>query len=452
MRALLAVVAVVLAASNASAQVGAYLNRTGSGARAAGMANAFVAVSDDGTAASWNPAGLALLRNPEASVVASNVDLAVTFEGYRSLDGLSTFTPRHPKTQSAFLEFASLAVPFTVKGRRATLQADWRRIYDLTTTFGGDVTRQPLRPDGPPSVHLDLDETTQGAIDVWTAAGAVSLGPRLSLGASVNSWRGGWTTVAAVAENAGGTTEFGRLQQDFSLRGSTVGFGALLTWPRLSVGAVYTRPFWAGMTSNTVLRSSVLPDIETRFGPNVRGRLPGNFALGTAFSPRPRWRVALDVTREEWKDFVIEGLPQGPASFFDGQPPETTSARDTTAVNLGAERLVERAEYLVPLRFGVGFEPQGSRDPVTRDPVRYVMVAFGTGINTNTVKIDAAVQYRWTSFQETQLLLLEGHLLGAPDAIGRTASREWRVKVSAIYRLTDSEGLKSFLRRIWSGS
>ncbi len=41
----------------------------GAGARAAGMADAFIAVSDDGTAASWNPAGLAQLRAPEFSVV-----------------------------------------------------------------------------------------------------------------------------------------------------------------------------------------------------------------------------------------------------------------------------------------------------------------------------------------------------------------------------------------------
>ena len=57
-------------ASGAAAQVGLVFNRTGSGARAAGMANAFIAISDDGTAASWNPSGLAQLRKPELSVVA----------------------------------------------------------------------------------------------------------------------------------------------------------------------------------------------------------------------------------------------------------------------------------------------------------------------------------------------------------------------------------------------
>jgi hypothetical protein len=53
MRALV-VVALVLLGASAHAQTGVVFNRSGSGARAAGMANAFIAVSDDGTAASWN--------------------------------------------------------------------------------------------------------------------------------------------------------------------------------------------------------------------------------------------------------------------------------------------------------------------------------------------------------------------------------------------------------------
>src|SRR6266581_6250480 len=41
----------------------------GSGARAFGMGGAFLARADDATAASWNPAGLSYLRNPEVSIV-----------------------------------------------------------------------------------------------------------------------------------------------------------------------------------------------------------------------------------------------------------------------------------------------------------------------------------------------------------------------------------------------
>ena len=87
------------------------LTRAGSGARAAGMANAFVAVSDDGTAASWNPAGLAQLRKPELSLVHSTIGREPSWEGFRSVDGAHAFTTAQASYTLASPEFASLAVP-----------------------------------------------------------------------------------------------------------------------------------------------------------------------------------------------------------------------------------------------------------------------------------------------------------------------------------------------------
>ena len=46
----------------------------GSGARAMGMAGAFIAIADDATAASWNPAGLIRLERPEVSIVGAYFD------------------------------------------------------------------------------------------------------------------------------------------------------------------------------------------------------------------------------------------------------------------------------------------------------------------------------------------------------------------------------------------
>ena len=46
----------------------------GSGARAQGMGGAFIAVADDATAASWNPAGLVQVERPEVSLVGAYVD------------------------------------------------------------------------------------------------------------------------------------------------------------------------------------------------------------------------------------------------------------------------------------------------------------------------------------------------------------------------------------------
>lgn len=48
-------------------------NPVGSGARAVGMGSAFIAVADDATAASWNPAGLIQLDRPEMSIAGEHL-------------------------------------------------------------------------------------------------------------------------------------------------------------------------------------------------------------------------------------------------------------------------------------------------------------------------------------------------------------------------------------------
>ena len=48
-------------------EIGTSPNPVGSGARAMSKGNAFIAVADDATAASWNPGGLTQLQEPEWS-------------------------------------------------------------------------------------------------------------------------------------------------------------------------------------------------------------------------------------------------------------------------------------------------------------------------------------------------------------------------------------------------
>ena len=108
-----AALALVLAAAAEVRAQGVALSRAGSGARAAGMGDAFVAVSDDGTAASWNPAGLAQLRQPEFSFVYALSDQGLALSGLRSPDDRSLYAYRYPETgASSSVDFASAAASF----------------------------------------------------------------------------------------------------------------------------------------------------------------------------------------------------------------------------------------------------------------------------------------------------------------------------------------------------
>jgi hypothetical protein len=171
---------------------------------------------------------------------------------------------------------------------------------------------------------------------------------------------------------------------------------------------------------------------------DARFRFPRSFGVGAAGRLPARWTIAASVTYDDWTDAVVDRLPgqPGPINFFDGLPPDLTTSRDTVSLNLGAEHLLVHEGSVIPLRFGFGWEPQGGMDPVTRDPVTYKLAAAGAGYNTNAVKLDAAVQFRWGGIDTTEPLSVAGLLdPSRRDAVARASAREWRVKASVIYRL-----------------
>jgi hypothetical protein len=440
----------LLSSASASAQVGFVFNRSGSGARAAGMANAFIAVSDDGTAASWNPAGLGQIRKPELSVVSSTTGRSGSAGGFRTLDNLSTFSPSAASYRSTYLDFASLAVPVTVWGKPVTFQGAWRRLYSLDDREVTSTTREPASPEAPPPVRIDTNTDLVGAVDVLSIAAAVKLTPRLALGATFNFWRGDWTEDDVVGQTplAGpGLPASLMFSQSTRIRGDNLGLGLMLTYPRWSFGLVHQSPLRSDFHNQTSVTFSGVPapPAATRDGTL---RFPRSFGIGGAWRPAPRWTVALDLTRDQWSETVVDTPETGSQNFLDGLPADRTSTRDTLSVNAGAERLFVGESFVVPLRFGVAWEPQGARSPYTLDPVNFVMLAVGTGYNTNSLKLDAAFQYRWTSFQDGSSYGL-APASGIPVAVGERSLQEWRLKLSLILRVTDTDKLRRTLRKIF---
>ena len=98
-------------------------NPVGSGARALGQGNAFIAVADDATAANWNPGGLSQLWKPE---------LSLALEGYsRQIDWSAT---GHPEADGGDdlrlkdLNYASIVVPLPCE-RNAVLSLSYLKQY-----------------------------------------------------------------------------------------------------------------------------------------------------------------------------------------------------------------------------------------------------------------------------------------------------------------------------------
>ena len=435
----------------AHAQIGLSLNRAGSGARAAGMGDAFIAVSDDGTAASWNPAGLAQLRQPEFSLVYVVSQHGLSLAGVRSPDDRFAYAvPAYAYTNGS-IDFASGAVPFAIRGKPVTLQAGWHRLYQLGVDLTGNIDRVPLNPSGPATL-LSRDSQTRGNIDLFSAAGAVKVTSHLALGLSADFWRGAWTDRTTLVEaSAGDAPAFFATSTNVHLRGQSLSGGILLTYPAWNVGLVYHAPFWSSFHFQGQVLSSV-SEPRSVDATSPRFRLPRSMGAGVARRFGARWMVAAALTHDQWTDALLDRRPGEPeaVNFFDNAPPDLSTARDTLSFNAGVEHLFLREGSVVPLRLGIGWEPQGGTDPLTRDPVNFLLLCGGAGYNTNRFKFDAAVQYRRGSFLVSDVYSVATADAGVGrDAVGRAATREWRIKVSAIYRLADTDALRGALRRIF---
>ncbi len=438
-------------ASLASAQVGVSFNRAGSGARAAGMANAFIAISDDGTAASWNPGGLAQLRKPELSLVTTTIGDDVTASGFRTRDDLAWYSTARSNYRSTYLDFASLAVPVTLWGKPVTFQASWRRLYSLDYREIVSFEREPLVPEGPPPVRLEGNSDTLGAVDLWSGAVAVSLTRRLSIGVGLNLWRGDWDEDHFVVETptgAPGISTFESVGQSNRVEGESFNLGLMLSYTRWSAGLLYQGPLRSDFSGQASFTSSSVPGTVTQ---SASGTLsfPVAVGVGAAFRPAARWTVALDLTWDDWTEAILDTPASGRVNLFDSQPPDRSSTRDTLSLNAGAERLFAGDGFVVPLRFGLAWEPQGARDPYTRDPVDFVMLALGTGYNTNSLKFDAAFQYRWASFTGGASFEPGATSPLLPISVGERTSRQWRLKLSLIFRVTDTDKLKRGARKVF---
>ena len=155
------------------------------------------------------------------------------------------------------------------------------------------------------------------------------------------------------------------------------------------------------------------------------------------------------MTWDEWTKALITLDGGTPVSLFDGLPQDLSGTRNTLSASAGAECLLSGAGFVVPLRFGAAWEPQGQRSFYTRDPVNFVMLAAGTGYNTNSLKFDAALQYRWTTAQGVANYSVDLPDTLVPVAVGERSMKEWRLKLSVIVRVTDTDKVLGTLRRVF---
>jgi long-subunit fatty acid transport protein len=372
-------------------------NPVGSGARAIGMGGAFIAVADDATAASWNPAGLVQLERPELSIVGDYVS--------RSADYSSSSHPEinnSTETDEYNLNYFSASYPFSYLNRNMVISINHQRLYDFKLSL--DYRAEGSFPLGPftQTTSQDIRYSQDGNLGALGLAYAVEITPRLSFGLTLNIWtddlwwQNGWEEhlqahIVNVVNGFPPSIDDVLIDDEYSgFSGENANFGVLWDMTKyLTIGAVVKTPFTA-----TIRHRHTRADLPSEnFEEEVKLKMPMSYGIGLACRFSDEFTVDLDVYRTEWSKYI---LTDGQGNEFDpitGRPKSESNVKDTTQVRIGGEYLFiqEERNLVVPLRAGFLYDPEPA-DGKVKD---FYGITVGSGIGHKGIIFDMAYQLRW---------------------------------------------------------
>lgn len=427
----------------------------GAGARAAGMGGAFTALADDASAASFNPAGLALLVRPEASLVLDARSRSDAHAAFANVEGgtLELYDPSRTSFDTRDLNFASATYPLVTAGRNLTFQLSYHRLIDFA--FDGNRRFTERRPDGEPIALLSQRVDQAGDVSTLSVAAAYQLTQRMSLGLTLSRWSGDWTfdTVTREEPAGGGESQELRYRQVNDWQGWNATGGVLLRYRYLNVGATVR----SGFDGDYRVDSELATSFPTPFEPSSRFsgtlRWPASWTVGVAVKPRDTWFVTADYAEFDWDDMEIRGLEGGPVNFFDLQPEAETEARHAGQWRFGTEYTFLPGRQVVAVRAGYFEEPR----PVPRDPsdeksaVRGV--TLGVGWKRGPVSLDLAYQRSSSTVRTFELVDPETVATGevSAQAEGEVTIDEDRLFLSVLYQFESRRAVERLFHFLFVG-
>lgn len=369
----------------------------GSGARALGQ-SAFIAVADDATAASWNPAGLINLEKPEASFVGA---WKVTTKDYSA--AVSGFTADQDKWSDSELNFMSYAQPLQLRNTDLVLSINYHQVYDFGVEFNSSSTITTKSDSYEITSSYEEKGRSVGAVSAYSLAGGLSIPsyPQITFGAGFNWYTKGifndyvWQVKKTMSRSTlvNGTplppfeeTDIETFD-DFSGHNFTLG----LLWDAyereenlLTFGFVYHTPFTARVDRElTIISDDTLPWPLDRMDIDF----PSSLGAGVNYRISDSLSAAFDVEWKEWSKFKQKHENGTSISPIDD---------NTLAYRLGGEYLSSETdkELLLAYRGGLFYEPR----PVGYGYNTISIYGFSVGLGwtlREQFSLDFAYQYRW---------------------------------------------------------
>ncbi len=424
---------------------------SGAGARAKGMGGAFLGVSDDNSAVTWNPAGLYRADDQYSQPV---VGL-----GYRSISSDATFRDRmYPNlpvfqavNQNAFksVDLMTLVVPVRIKGHSFVGSMAYSRLGDeyLNSAMGMNIMMPFDKVDTVTNFLRPFSYRYYTQYQSWVSAYNFGFGTRIyrnvSFGLAVNAYGGGaagsvdevvgWDSLSVSNGQRANVRVTNTVVDTTGYSGIYLTLGFKITAERFSGGLVIKTPHVLKESTDFLTSTQASANgfqmsgsLTSRHNDDVLIEIdqPMVLGLGAAYKLLENLTVACDLEYRPYSGGMINRrdslqlVPGGTnVEYFTEIDPHWNNV---VALRAGTEYVWNTGKILfptIPLRAGLSYtglpEPDVAVKTITVDGVRtdvpeykktsMMRWALGTGIHWTQIHLDFS--YEMFSFDHKNAFL-----------------------------------------------
>ncbi len=361
----------------------------GGGARAEGMGNAYLAVADDGTAGTWNPAGLYV---HERTLMTFSYGFFAPRGELKFKEGQPFATNYEHTGLYGSLGFWNIVTPLRIKGQHMVANISYNRDFDVYYEFAENIGGS-WTGDEPNALYQK-----QGGVSCVSLGLGTRIYNELSFGFSANIYTGKSVTEERRyfylfgVRNDYNVIQYAHYQQYATILDTAIysGFngkvGFLYAGEKLRAGLVVSTPFNLKLKSDsTIIRASTENNLEVSKTPEgttlefnseteypypktTKIQIPLIIGLGLAYNVKENWLVSADLEFKKFsglKIYTLESFSYNSSSNLTEVFADNVDIPNWSNVfqfRMGTEYLLSTPVGQVPVRAGFRREafPQGN--------------------------------------------------------------------------------------------
>lgn len=391
---------------------------SGIGARALGMGKAYLAVSDDSSASSWNPAGMAALSRAEFSISFSYNNLKINIPDYAYSRAETGYTINYEVSEinsrslGKYFDFLSFAFPFHIGGKNIVAQVSYQRKIPFSITDEYDYKFE-YQSRYQYDYYYRYKAEGSGGFDIISISAASEILKGLRFGVTINRWFNGYSLpteevyLYSLANYYGLTEDWEDRATDsleFEISGYNISVGLLYKiFDRVNLGFVYKSPFQGDIDySNKADYWDGYTESHQSGTYSSKGKIifPSSFGAGIAFHVFDDLLVSFDYMKTFWskgkiKDYAransAGGVPSSEDFLYPTMKiPGLYEQMNTRQYRLGGEYLIKKELITIPLRAGIFYDFQYSLD-IENIQKKYWGISIGSGVRWKNLGLDLAL-------------------------------------------------------------